>query len=528
MQPQVFRRCPKGTEQRGPGQLCLPKTTRGLADSPTPATIAPTPKANPTPKPKAKPTPKPTNPKPTPKPSAKAVEAAPTPEENPLSVAVYTPRPLKTASKLTPAQIENAKLVSISYMINAQMHEQEGTVENAMFDGTETLLMNNLDDYEMVNNLSTKDYVVVRRGQETKIVFRGKQDDSDTPHANRVIRGQTRDYSELDALYETLAKRNPGGEIEIVSYSNGTPKGLYLSEKYNLQHFAIDGLIGPQETRALINRSPGAAPLELIKTTQTGLSSPAITAAQVALGREITNTTLTQIQPVKATGSPYEQFVEQHSLSNYQDRDRTTNRPLSQEDRVPSSLRTRNIAGSVATGIVPGVLGSLLVESLTPDTPRETKLAETAIATSGLTRVISPLAGVGAVGMSETILPLYAALEASDKAGQAVDEALPTDTPAAVRGAVEGGASGAAGGAAFGVAAGAQRLAGRAIATGVARLALPVGYAALATEEATLGAAALAGAEVGGLLTSELGPLAIMGAAVGAGVGLLTAALTSG
>ena len=25
---------------------------------------------------------------------------------------------------------------------------------------------------------------------------------------------------ELDALYETLAKRNPGGEIEIVSYSN--------------------------------------------------------------------------------------------------------------------------------------------------------------------------------------------------------------------------------------------------------------------------------------------------------------------
>ena len=31
---------------------------------------------------------------------------------------------------------------------------------------------------------------------------------------------------------------------------------------------------------------------------------------------------------------------------------------------------------------------------------------------------------------------------------------------------------------------------------------------------------------MGGLLTSELGPLAIFGAAVGAGVGLLTAALT--
>ena len=54
---------------------------------------------------------------------------------------------------------------------------------------------------------------------------------------------------------------------------------------------------------------------------------------------------------------------------------------------------------------------------------------------------------------------------------------------------------------------------------------MPAGYAALATEEATLGAAALAGAEAGGLLTSELGPLALVGAAVGAGVGLLTAAI---
>ena len=40
-------------------------------------------------------------------------------------------------------------------------------------------------------------------------------------------------------------------------------------------------------------------------------------------------------------------------------------------------------------------------------------------------------------------------------------------------------------------------------------------------EEIGLGAAALTGAEVGGLLTSELGPLAIVGAAVGAGIGLM-------
>ena len=261
MQP-LTTQCPKGTVRQG--RMCMPKTTKGLTDSPTPTTIAPKPNER---KPKSttpKPVATPTN-RPRASPSAKAVEAAPTPEEeNPLSVTVYTPRGLhlKTASKLTPAQIENAKLVSISYIMDAQMQGADGSVADSFLDGTETLLMNNLDDYEMINDLSTKDYVVVRRGQETKIVFRGKQDDTDMPHAKRVVRGEMRDYSELDTLYETLAKRNPGGEIEIVSYSNGTPKGLYLSERYNLQHFAIDGLLGPQETRLLINRSPGAAPLE--------------------------------------------------------------------------------------------------------------------------------------------------------------------------------------------------------------------------------------------------------------------------
>ena len=231
------------------------------------------------------------------------------------------------------------------------------------------------------------------------------------------------------------------------------------------------------------------------------------------------------------------------------------------------------------------------MEGLTPkDTPKEGKIAEQAIATSGLTRVISPLAGVGAVGMSETLLPF--ALEAGDKTGQAVDQALPESTPATARGAIEGATSGAAGGATFGVAAGAQKLAGRSIAQGAARLVAPAGgyallatteeaslgtgaltgmqtasYAALATseeaalvaegagaltgvqtagyaalaaseeaaiiaegavvaEEIGLGAAALAGAEMGGLLTAELGPLAVVGAAFGAGIGLLTAALT--
>ena len=48
---------------------------------------------------------------------------------------------------------------------------------------------------------------------------------------------------------------------------------------------------------------------------------------------------------------------------------------------------------------------------------------------------------------------------------------------------------------------------------------------AVAAEELGLGAAALAGAEAGALFSAELGPLALAGAAIGAAVGLLTAAL---
>ena len=453
----------------------------------------------------------------------------------------FTPRPVKTSSKLTPIQIENAKLVSISYIIDAQMQGADGTVADAFIDGSETLIMNGMDDYTMLESLSTKDYVVVTRDQETKIVFRGKQDDSDMPHAKRVITGQARDYTELDDLYQRLNKLNPGGDIEIVSYSNGTPKGLYLSETYNLKHFAIDGLLGPLETKALINRAPGAAPLELMKTTNTGVSSPGITAAQTALGREITNTTITEIQPVKTLGkNPLRRFVANHDLqSTYANQD-PRNRPLSEEDRVPR-LRNR-IGGGLAAGIVPGLIANLAVGGLAPeDTPQETKIVESAIVTSALTKGISPLLGAGAAGMSETLLPIYASFQAADKAGQVVDRTLPADINPVAKGAIEGGVSGAAGGAAFGVAQVGQRVAGRAIAQGVAQMAQPAFYGAVATseemamvaegavvaEEVGLGAAALLGAEAGAVLTSELGPLSLVGAAVGAGLGLIGAVMAS-
>ena len=81
MQPQVFRRCPKGTEQRGPGQLCLPKETKGESASPTTTTTTTTTttKRKPTPNrktPKLKPTPNLTSKV---SPASQALEAAPRP-----------------------------------------------------------------------------------------------------------------------------------------------------------------------------------------------------------------------------------------------------------------------------------------------------------------------------------------------------------------------------------------------------------------------------------------------------------------
>ena len=413
------KQCPKGTYlQAG---MCMPKTPKGgQGDSPT------TPPISSLTGPRPPPPPPPTR-KPRSSPSSQAIEAAATPTtRNPLGTS-FTPRPLKkTATQLSPAQMEDARLVAVSYYINREMAGPHVPFD---FDGTSTLALNGLEDYRMVNDLSTKDYIVVTRGQETKIVFRGKAGDGDIPHVQQTIRGITRDYSELDTLYQTLAKRNPGGEIEIVSYSNGTPKGMYLSSKYNLKHLAIDGLFGPKETQLLINRPPGAAPLELIKTTDIGVSSPAINAARVALGREITNTTLTEIAPVKtdrmATAEPtsYDQFVEQHSLENYKG-----NRP---GERVPDGLRTRNAAGNLAAGIIPDLIASMLVDKLAPEEQGdETKLAEKAVTTSGLTRVISPLVGAGAVGVTESLLPIYAGMQAGDKTAKVVDEALPESTPA--------------------------------------------------------------------------------------------------
>ena len=214
-------------------------------------------------------------------------------------------------------------------------------------------------------------------------------------------------------------------------------------------------------------------------------------------------------------------------------------------ERVELTAVGKNLAGSVVAGVLPAAVASVAVEGLAPNQPHEAKLVETAIGTAALGQVVSPLVGAGAAGATTTALPLVASFTAGDKVSQAVDAVLPDDLQGVPREVIKGGASGAAGGATFGAATVAQEavvstassaLAGTTATTAVAaageggfELATlgAAGATTLAEEVVGIEAAIASGATAGGVMTSEFGPLALGGAAVGALTGLVVG-LTSG
>ena len=277
-------------------------------------------------------------------------------------------------------------------------------------------------------------------------------------------------------------------------------------------------------------------------------------------GNTPANTKYLNIEPQSQMYSkPYkQQFLgEAHKLEHFSQADD----PLI--ERLPVGKVGRGVVGSTVAGIVPSVLADLVVDKLAPeDQGAEAKKAEKAIAASGLTRVISPLAGAGAVGMADTLLPIYAGMQAGDISAKAVDKSLPESTSTKARRAIEGATAGAAGGAGFVATATGQKLAGQAIRQGAARVAgyVPVatselptvataaaatatrsgGYALLATsEETALAAEGLATVETaGGLLAAEetaagiaalpipgarpVAAAVALGALLGAGLGLIS------
>ena len=571
MQPQVFRRCPKGTEQRGPGQLCLPKETKGVSATPTTpittttTTTTKTPKLKPTPNsktPKLKPTPNLTSKV---SPASQALEAAPPPQTDQFNAIVFAPRPLREVYNLSGEQLNKANMISASYqfdrltketLLEEYLNQTNMTVDQydnlsierrnkirksaiatssteqtraaeRMNHSNEILIDNNLEGYTL-SNLSTRDYLVLQKANTVEIIFRGAEgnlDPLDNAHISATIKGQAKDYSQLDSLMENIRLEFPDAEVEVVSYSNGGPKGIYIAEKYGLPHYSIDPVLGPREVQMLAQRTSTAPPLEIARAiNRTNVASGVGTAVQEMMtGSTPANTKYLNIEPQSQMYSkPYkQQFLgEAHKLEHFSQADD----PLI--ERLPVGKVGRGVVGSTVAGIVPSVLADLVVDKLAPeDQGEEGKKVGKAIMASGLTRVISPLAGAGAAGMADTLLPIYAGMQAGDITARTVDRTLPGSTSTKARRAIEGATAGAAGGAGFVATTTGQKLAGQAIGQGAARVA---GYVPVATSELpTVATAAATATRSGGyalLATSEEAAIATEGLAAVETAGALVAA----
>jgi hypothetical protein len=326
-----------------------------------------------------------------------------------------------------------------------------------------------------------------------------------------------------------LSVSRPSSSIEVVSYSNGGPKGLYLAEKYRVPHYTIDPVIGPKEISQLVKRNNSSAKLQLVRTNRPALASGVgSTIQQITSGGNPSNSEVINVEPVKtgAFSHPLQRIEDAHDLMHYSLMDDEWNAiPESARGRV--GLIGRNALGSVVAGIAPAALAGVLVEHFTPKAPTELKIAETAGGAAGFTKVMAPLVGAGGASATAIALPMYASFEVADKTGWIVDAMIPDDLHGTIpHEVIKGVVSGASGGAGFGAMSVTQSAAATAFysegaaaiasAEGVEMAALGV---AAAEEVGALGTAAV-GAEWGAALTSELGPLAIGGAVIGGAVGL--------
>ena len=513
------------------------------------------------------------------------------------------PRPLKQTSTLTKEQFQKGMLVDASYdhaaatesKINAGMTRKQAVAETNK--ANESELLEGLDGYKLDKELSTDQYVVVEKDNKVTIVFRGRRsfkngewDPTDEAHLDKVMRGQTRDYSDLDELISNIFSKHPElspDDVDVVSYSNGGPKGLYLGEKYGLKHYSIDPVLGPKEAFQLTKRTANSPDLNLVRTTRPAVGmSVGTTAQQVFSGKnEPANTKIINVEPIVQRVDPSDvdgidnpvlkesaKTAIKSAIVGVGGHD-TTHYTNASGERVKLGLVGRNLLGSVGAGILPGMIASSVVDSTMQNADPQVKLASTAALTAGSTQVISPLLGAGGVAASEIVLPIYSSLETANEVGKAVDKALPPNVVGPARSMVVGGSEGAVGGATYGATSALQTAAtttasnlmnqgtvtaasdvagvemselgaASAAETGVATTAgiegtemATLGGAAavetaaaataatVAAEEFGVGAAIAAGAGAGAASLSELGPLAAAGAVVGAAVGGVTAAV---
>jgi len=307
-------------------------------------------------------------------------------------------------------------------------------------------LNNNVpQNYEIDYKNVTKDYMVFHDANlnETSIVFRGQNGarprGADQQHIKDTLLGKSKDYGYLDALYKDAVKTYPGSEIKILSYSNGGPKGLYLSNKYNLEHYSIDPVLGPNEAKILRSNNAANAKLEIVRTPNPALASGgAKLLNEIITGTEEVPYKLTYVDPLttqSGTSSISDLFIQHSQNISASDAPRTKYENPSQLMQFGTGLGV-----SLATGFG----ANAVTQTIMPEAPEQAKIATNAAVGAGLTQVISPVVGAGAVSASELFLPLYASIQATE-ATQNVVQKLPgfKDDPTGMSGAaIAGGVGG--------------------------------------------------------------------------------------
>lgn len=499
----------------------------------------PRPPPRPTPTPPSPTPPSPTPPRPPPPTPPRPPPPRPPPPTHPTT---GIPRPLKKVDTLTPEKFAKGKMIAAAYEMVKDHPGQ--TFDEVMTEGAETrnrllrLRGQNIDkflydsgikDYMVMSDLTTRDHMVlVGRGKErgnVKVLLKGMNGDKyavDNRHRNDTILGREKDYSYLDDLHKVITDDFNNPKIEVISFSNGGAKGMWYADKYNLPHYSIDPLLGPKEITALRNRGVDAPPLEMVRTIKPALAMGAgQTIVEVLDGRVPPNTTITQIEPLqKTTSNPIARLPADHMGETYSEPNLS---------RTTTGVIGRGALGSVVSGVVPIALASYMTEKVIPDAPEPAKIATTAVTGAGLTKVVSPMVGAGAVTASSLVLPISSSIAVAQGTSKLVDVVLPDDMNHLAKTVVEGGVSGATGGAVFTGTAAAQSAAVTAISSATTP-AVVVG-AAEGVELAALGTGAVAVEGVGAATTAtaigvaegvELGSLSAIEA------GLLTATEVTG
>ena len=437
-------------------------------------------------------------------------------------------------------------MVAVSYELNHLAERQRqngfattdyGEIVNDIMEtrGQEVLEQFGLGSWELDSERSTEQFIVLEKGGETQIVFRGREgiNDVDQAHFWAAVKGQTRDYSELDGLIEDLRETHPNSRISVTSYSNGGPKGMYVADKYNLPHYAIDPVLGPQEIEALASRTESSPPLEIVTTTRPAVASMTGTTLQeIITGHSPENTEFIQVEPYEAPSyHPIDLIGDPHDLRQYANMDED-GWAINEAGRVRPSLIGRNVAGNLIASTAPIALASFMVEGTAPNQQKDVKLGETAALGAILQQGVSPLIGGGEAAAAELALPLFTSLEAADKTAQAMDDVLPDDMPYADRQVLIGAAAGGAGGGTFAATAAgvavaktaAKQAVQRVITSSATASAESQGYEMVALEETVaaetttaeavlVATEAEAGTEMTALLTEEVVEAALVTAA---------------